>query len=184
MSSPDIATTLQGFGAVSSAVGAYTTASSQQATLNGAASISDINAGLAERQAQQTLKAGERSVQSSQLRTAQLKGRQRASLAANGVDLGVGSSLSILGTTDIMGEIDATTIQQNAIQSAWGYRIQATSYANDAMRKRAGAGAIDPMGVARTSALTSARSVAPSWYQSTQDIDTSYETKYSRGKGR
>jgi hypothetical protein len=188
MSAPDFATTLQGLGTLSSAVGTYTSASSKQASLNGAASISDINAGLAERQAQQTILAGQRSVQSSRLRTAQLKGRQRASLAANGVDIGVGSALNILGTTDIMGELDAQTIEQNAIQSAWGYRMQATNYTNDANLKRAGASAINPSGEAFTSALTSARSVASSWYKlpgkASFEPDTSYETKYSRGMGR
>ena len=87
--------------------------------------IGDINAKMFEGNAQATLLSGQREEQKSQINTAQLKSTQRASMAANGVDLGVGSAENILTTTDVMGEIDANTIQANAVRSAWGYRAEA-----------------------------------------------------------
>ena len=45
------------------------------------------------------------------LQTRRVKGAQRAALAANGVDIGVGSAAESLATTDIVGERDANTIR-------------------------------------------------------------------------
>lgn len=89
------------------------------------AAIGDINAKMLESNAQATLLSGQREEQKSQLNTAHLKSSQRVAMAANGVDLGVGSAENILTTTDVMGEIDANTIQANAVRGAWGYRAEA-----------------------------------------------------------
>ncbi len=151
---------MMGVGAVSSTVGAYYSAAGQKSSLGFAASIADLNARAAEQGAQVTLQAGERQYQSSRLGTAALKGKQRAGLAANGVDLGVGSAADILTTTDFMGEIDANTIQANAVRQAWGYRTQATAYENEALMKRASASAINPGMAAFTTMLTEGSKVA------------------------
>ena len=165
MCTPAAPLVMQGFGAATSALGAYGAARSQKIGLRGAADIADINANIAELAAQQTEEAGRREMGRVQMSTAQLKGRQRASLAANGVDLGEGSALQILTTTDVMGEIDANTVQANAVRAAWGQRIQGTSMSNDARMKRAQASAISPFGAAATSLLGSAGGVAKSWYE-------------------
>ena len=102
--------------------------------------------------------AGERDRQRSQLATAQLKGHQRASMAASGVDLGDGSAARVLTDTDVMGGIDADTIYSNAVRNAWGYRTDATL-------KRAGADAISPMTSATTSLIGGAGKVADTWYR-------------------
>jgi hypothetical protein len=159
------AMTLQGAGAASSAVGAYYGAQSQKQSMNLSADMADINARMSESAAQATLLTGQRQEQQSRLATANLKSTQRAGLAANGVDLGVGSAANILTTTDVMGEIDANTIQANAVRSAWGYRTQAVNQTNQALMSRASAGAISPVMAASTSLLGSASAVAPSWYQ-------------------
>ena len=154
---------MQGMGAVSSAVGAYNSASMQKDALGFAASMADLNARVSEQGAQVELQRGEREYQSSRLKTAGLKGRQRASLAANGVDLGVGSAAEILTSTDVMGEIDANTIQANAVRSAWGYRAQATNYKNEAQMKRAGASSISPGMAAFSTLLTEGSKVGMSY---------------------
>lgn len=158
------AMTMQGAGAASSAVGAYYGAQSQKSSLNLSADMADINARMSESAAQATLLTGQREEQKSQLATANLKGTQRAGLAANGVDLGVGSANQILTTTDVMGEVDANTIHANAVRNAWGYRTQAVNQSNQALMSRAAAGAISPTMSAVTSLLGSAGSVASSWY--------------------
>lgn len=156
---------MQGAGAASSAMGAYFGAQSQKRSLELQASMADINARMSESAAQATLLTGQREVQKSQIATANLKGTQRAGLAANGVDLGVGSANQILTTTDVMGEVDANTLQANAVRSAWGYRTQGVNQSNQALMSRASAGAISPLTSAATSLLGSAGSVASSWYQ-------------------
>lgn len=159
------ALTMQGVGAASSAVGAYYGAQSQKQSLELQGNLADINARMSESTAQQTLLTGQREEQKSRIATANLKGTQRASLAANGVDLGEGSAAQILTSTDVMGEIDANTIQANAVRSAWGYRTQAVNQSNQALMSRASADAINPGQSAVTSLLGSAGSVASNWYQ-------------------
>jgi hypothetical protein len=189
---------MQGAGAVSSAMGAYSSAKSSQGSLNLQASIAEVNAGsirdaadinsrMAESAAQSTLLAGQRDVQRSQMATAGLKSRQRASMAANGVDLGEGSAAQVLTSTDVMGEADANTLHANAVREAWGIRTQAvaangramvdaTNQGNQALMSRSAASSISPSGAARTSLLGSAGSVASSWYQYNKSGDTTPTT--------
>lgn len=169
MCSSNAVLALQGAGAASSAIGAYGAAASNKIALGGQADIADINARMAESTAQGTLLTGQREEQKSRIATANLKGTQRANLAANGVDLGVGSARNILTTTDVMGEIDANTIQANAVRSAWGYRAQAANFTNQANGARSAAGAINPGMAAFTSLIGSAGKVAASWYATKGD---------------
>ncbi|THF64313.1 hypothetical protein [Pseudothauera rhizosphaerae] len=116
----------------------------QKLSLGYQATIADVNARLSELAARSSLLQGERQEQASRLSTAQMKSSQRVALAANGVDLGSATSLNILTSTDVMGEIDANTIQANAARAAWGYRSQAVDAENQAMLARAAAENIDP----------------------------------------
>lgn len=155
---------LQGSGAISSAVGAYYGARSQQIMARGAADIDEINAQQSELAAQQELNRGNTEVAAATQRAGQVKGAQRAALAANGVDLGTGSAAEILTSTDIAKENDINTITANAVRSAWGYRTQATNFKNDALMKRAGADSISPGMAAFTTLVGGATQVASSWY--------------------
>lgn len=155
---------MQGAGAIMSAIGAWSSASSQRATLQSQSDISAINARMAERSAQSELMAGQRGVQAHRMSTAALKSTQRARMASSGVDLGEGSAAQVLTSTDVMSEIDANTIAANAVRSAWGYRVQATNYSNDANTSRAAAGGISPAVATATALLSSAGGVAERWY--------------------
>lgn len=156
---------MQVAGMVSGALGSYFSASSQRTLLNAQAEIADINARVAESQARVELMTGQRREQASRLSTAALKGSQRAALAANGVDLGVGGAAELQAGTDLVGEVDAETIHENAVRSAWGYRTQSTNSANDAITKRGTAAGISPGMSAASSLLGSAGTVATSWYR-------------------
>lgn len=183
-------------GGVTSAIGSYYSAATQKATLQGQAAVADanariadanasavrttagVNARIAELGAQSVLLQGQQQVGALTLKAGQLKSSQRASLAANGVDLGSGNAAEIQASTDIMSEIDRNTLEANAVRSAWGYRAQATNFENeaitaqsngwayraDAANKRTTSGAISPFGSAAGSLLGSASSVAGSWY--------------------
>lgn len=58
----------------------------------------------------------------------QLRGSQRAALAAQGIDVDSGDAADIQVETERMGTIDAETIKSNAWREAWGYKVQAVNY--------------------------------------------------------
>ena len=151
-------------GMATSAIGSYYSAATQKETLKGQAEVSEINARIAELGAQSALNQGQRQVGALTLKAGQLKSGQRAAMAANGIDLGVGSAAEIQASTDIMKDIDASTLTANAMRSAWGYRTQAVNFQNEALTQRATAGAISPGMSVASSLLGSAGSVASSWY--------------------
>lgn len=187
---------MMGAGMATSAIGASASAKGQQTqlqyqaamgSLNAAmaesdASILELNASISDTQAQMAIGLGQREEQKLRLGSAQLKGRQRAAIAANGVDLGVGSAARVLATTDYMTEVDAGEIRANAARAAFGYKIQATNQRFQAMSARtqgvnytagsafaaASASAINPLASAAGSLLGSAGSVAPNVYKTGQ----------------
>lgn len=154
----------QAGGGIMSAVGGYYSASAQKASLKAQAAIADTNARIAELGAQSALQQGQQQVASLTLQAGQLKSRQRATMAANGIDLGIGSAAEIQASTDIMKEIDMATVEANAVRSAWGYRTQAVNYQNEALMQRATAKGISPGATLASSLLGTATSVAGSWY--------------------
>lgn len=146
-------------------ISSYYGAKSQKSTLRYQAEIAEINAGLAELSAQNEILAGQREEQKARLRTGGIKAGQRVAMAANGIDMANSpTAQNILNSTDILGEIDAQTIQANALRSAWGYRTQATNLENEAAMGRATASGISPGTAALSSMLTGAGQVASSWY--------------------
>lgn len=152
-------------GMATSAIGSYYGAATQKATLRGQAAVADTNARIAELGAQSALFQGQQQVGALTLNAGRMKSAQRAAMAANGIDLGVGSAVELQASTDIMKEIDVATVESNAVRSAFGYRTQAVNFQNEALTKRATAGAISPFGAMSTSLLGSVGSVAQSWYQ-------------------
>mgnify|MGYP000978178157 FL=1 len=154
----------QGAGVATSAAGAYYTAKGEKLALQGQADLAETNARVAELSAQSAIRQGQKAEQSVRLRTANLKSSQRASMAANGIDLGSETAVNILTSTDVMGEIDANTVAANAARSAWGYRTEGVNFRNDALLKRSSAGSINPMMRTGTTLLTGATDVAKSYY--------------------
>lgn len=61
-------------------------------------------------------------------RTKQIRGKQKASLAAQGIDINSGSAADVQDETELYGEIDRMTIQNNAYKEAWGHRANAEAY--------------------------------------------------------
>jgi hypothetical protein len=174
---------LQVGGALNSAIGGYYGAKSQQSGLRFQADIADVNARIAELGAQSALDRGQRQVGALTLQAGRLKSRQRAAMAANGIDLGVGSAAEVQASTDIMKEIDVDTIIANAVRTAWGYRVEATNYQNDAMMKRATARTISPLATGVASLLGSAGSVASTWYRMNRSglIGKTFDDNYQVG---
>lgn len=158
-----IAGGMQLFGLLSSASSAQMAAESQKEQLRVQAAMANVNSNLGEQQAQQAIDAGQLEESKSRVATANLKGSQRAAMAANGVALDEGSALSAQTSTDIMGEIDANTIRTNALMQAWGYRTQSSNARAQAMTTAAAGNAINPGSAWTSTLLGGAGTVAASW---------------------
>lgn len=157
---------LQALGAIQGAFGAYYQGRIMRSQLKLQAAISEINAKVAENAAQMALLRGQRAEGISRLKTAQLKSDQKVALAANGVDLtGSPSVDNILGTTDFMGELDALTINQNAVADANNFRTQSANYGAQATMSAAQASGVNAGAMAFNSLLGSAGQFAQSAYQ-------------------
>lgn len=146
-----LGTTATVAGGISDTLGSVTNAINTRRTATANAQIADL-------QAADAITRGNDAVFKSQLRTAQLKGTQTATLAAHGVALDQGSALDILTSTDVMGAQDAATIHDNANKEAWGDKVQAANY-------RSQASSANPWAVGGTSLLKGAGAVASRWYK-------------------
>lgn len=107
----------------SQAIKSKTAYESQQLQLN--SRISELQAISAERRGREESRAYKTEVK-------QLIGKQRASLAAQGIDISTGSALDIQVETAELGAEDALTIRNNAFREATGYRIEAIGYKGQA----------------------------------------------------
>jgi hypothetical protein len=77
---------------------------------------------MAEYAAQDAQKrAGEDAIRIQQ-KAAQIKGSQRATMAAKGLDLGVGTAAELQDQTDFFGATDAATTRDNGNRGAWSAR--------------------------------------------------------------
>lgn len=155
---------MSAIGAVGSAVGAYQQAKSARSQLRYQAAMAEINARLSESSAQQALQQGQQQVAANTMKYGSVKSSQRAAMAANGVDLGVGSAAEVQASTDILKEIDKNSIEQAAIRTAFGYRTQGTNYQNQALMDRTSASSISASGAFGSTLLGGATKVAGLWY--------------------
>jgi hypothetical protein len=156
---------LQALGAGMSVASAYSNSQASKAAYGAQAQINRNNAQVAQWQAQDALARGDRAVYQSRLKTNQLKGTQRARMAASGVDLGTGSALNILTDTEYFGEIDAATLKDNAAKEAWALRNQASNFTSESDLLKSRADSESPLMAAGTSLLSSAGRVAARWYE-------------------
>lgn len=156
---------LQGAGLGMSTASAIASANAQKDAYAYQARISDINAKLAEVSAEQELAKGRQEQLQLQTAVENLKGSQRASMAASGIVLGEGTAKNIIDSTDYMAEQDMATIRANAARAAFGYRTQGMNYQAQAGASRAASAGISPAMAGVSTFLTGAGSVGANWYQ-------------------
>lgn len=111
------------------------TAAEQQADYQ--AGVLGLNADLADRAAADSIARGREAQSRSRASTRQLVGAQRATLAAQGVDVGVGSAADIGLDTAELGEMDTLTLAINAQREAYGFKVEAVNYRSQAALVRA-----------------------------------------------
>lgn len=182
------AQSMQGIGLVTSiigmgtsAIGAYYGAKSAQVELQSKASslkfqaeLSGINAGMVELQAQQIMRAGKFQMMATGLKAGATVSSSRASMAARGIDLGVGSAAEVQATTQWAKEVDLMTINTNTIKAAEAERMRkvgieasATMQQVSAQNMQASASTISPWMNYTTTLLGGASTLASSYYRDT-----------------
>jgi hypothetical protein len=95
-----------------------------------------------------------------QQKASQLKGSQRAAMAAKGLDLGVGTAAELQDQTDFFGAVDAATTRSNGNRDAWSARQQGAN-----ARAQGDASARQGNLSAFSTLLGTAGSVAGKWYK-------------------
>lgn len=147
------------------AYGAMTSSNAQKNAYEYQAQVSANNAKIAEWNAQDALRRGEQAEIDQRRKMAALKGNQRATLAARGLDISEGSALNILTDTDYFGEYDALTIRNNAEKQAWGARVEGNNASANSELLRMRAAAENPIMEGAGTLLAGAGSVADRWYR-------------------
>lgn len=108
----------------------YIESSAYEAEASFKQTMANINADIAEMQAEDALRRGKLDVQRHRKNVKQFVGSQRAALAAQGIEVNDNTALELQTESEIYGEIDALTIKNNAYREAWGYKVQALDYTN------------------------------------------------------
>lgn len=113
-----------GLSGISSLVGIAGTAVSaigQMQAAQASAAAAKFKAANDAQLAEDALKRGAVDEEAQRRKNAALLGRQRAVMAAGGVDLGQGSPLNVQADTAMLGELDAQTIKGNAQRESQAY---------------------------------------------------------------
>lgn len=127
------------------------------------AQVARNNAILADRAAKRAEQQGEIAAKNNADKARALKGRQLASLAANGVDVGSGTAVDILGDTAAQAQLDQNTIRDNALQTANNYRAQGSQFRSESdLYGSSSPGTFSGVG---GTLLTGTGKVADKWYQ-------------------
>ena len=113
--------------------------------------MASINARMLEMQAQQIARAYDRQIMTKTMAAGLKKGAARASFAARGIQMGVGSTANVFATDAIMKEIDKLTMNANKVRAV------------NQMRTRGVQADIrgDMLGVSASNMFASASAVSP-----------------------
>lgn len=176
-----LATAASVAGTVASTAGAISQAQAAQDQASYSAAVAENNAKIAEYKAQDAQQRGELEAQRVGREAAQLRGAQRATMAARGLSLGEGTPLSLLEQTDYFGAVDTATTRTNAGKEAWANRAQKANFETEAMSGRATAKSISPFMAGASSLISGVGKVADKWY--TPSASSLNATNYSSGSG-
>lgn len=120
-----------GLGAAGAGISAFGAIEGGQATAKAAnysAAVSRNNAVIANQNADYSIASGLEKADTASRKNAAIGGRIKATQAANGIDVNSGSAVDVQAGQRETGELDASTVLNNAELTAYGYRNQASSY--------------------------------------------------------
>jgi len=166
----------QGFGAVSGAIGSYYAASAEKYKTKSLAlnlehkkNMALFNMRMKESQAWHLNDVYNKQYQIATLKQGGAKSSAKASFAARGIQMGVGSTLDAFVSSEIMGELDKITMNSNKVRAVENKRlegvglgIQADQYGLGASNMFATASSISPFMNMSSSLLTGAGSLVSS----------------------
>lgn len=133
MCSPAAGMALQMAGGVLQAHAQYTAGRMQER-------LARRNAQIAKRQAVDSIMRGQVEAQQKRQAVGALVARQRAAVGASGAVVDTGATLSLVEDTVAVGELEALTIENNAMREAWGHKEHAKNLRYEGrMAKKMGA---------------------------------------------
>lgn len=148
------------------------------------AGIARNNAALSEQAALDAQARGEEEAQAIQRKGAAIKSAQRVGMAANGLDLGYGTTADIQDQTDFFTQSDVATARTNADRETWNRRNEAQNFRTQGEMAKYN-GTMSAVG----SLLGAGATVAGKWYSpssagptaNTNMSDPRYPVRGSRG---
>lgn len=120
------------FGTVLQAGGAYEAGNAQSQMYGYQAQVAANNATIERSNAAQTLAAGNVQESDQKLKTGEIVGSQRAAQASNGLDVNFGSNVDVRNSTQSVGDLDAAMIHYNAARTAYGQKLTANNFQDQA----------------------------------------------------
>lgn len=90
-------------------------------------SMAEVNSLFSNIQASDAIARGDKAAQQLGRKTKQLIGSQRASLAAQGIEIDSGSALEIQQDTATLSKMDEMQLRNNAWREAWGYKVESST---------------------------------------------------------
>lgn len=139
----------EGGSAFAEGAGAFAKASAIRAQADAAARALLANASLAAFGGSDALKRGARLSQDKLQQAKDLIGRQRASFAAQGVEVNTGTPADIQADTAALGALDAEIIRENAAREFFAFRLQEIN-----LQEQAAVTKIAAKGAARSTLIT------------------------------
>lgn len=157
-------------GGVTGAIGGLFSGISQQRMYNYQAAVAQINAQIAQQNAEYSYQVGEQKSQQYGIQSAQQFGQIKAAQSSSGLDVNSGSALQTQQSQKFVSSMDLAQIRSDAAKTAYNYDVEATQYENQAtLDKSAGANALTAGFInAGSSLLGGASSVASKWLQGQQ----------------
>jgi hypothetical protein len=114
------------------AIGQYQQGQAAKAQSEYQAKVAQNNQIIAERNAVMAEERGKVSELQKRRETQQLIGRQRAGIAASGLQVDVGSAANIVEDTAMLGEYDVENIRYQTAMDAYNYRVSGAQYGQQA----------------------------------------------------
>ena len=89
------------------------------------AQVAANNQAIAQNNEQNAINQGQQTLYRQQIKNSLALGSARAQMAANGLDLSMGTPLDVLDSTETLGNLDAANIRNATVNQANGYAAQA-----------------------------------------------------------
>lgn len=125
------ATAAVGSGVVGT-IGSLQAGHAAQQAANYNASVQMQNADQARRNAEIASQSGMANQNIQQLKTRAQMGSIKANQGASGVSMNSGSSVDVLQSAAVIGEMDSLSVRSRATREAYGYEVQGTNFQNQA----------------------------------------------------